>query len=153
MEARRKSMQEGKKDVNINFMKKYFSLLSVLLLLAGCATKVDPSKAQKLAESFLEDVKNENYNSINQYYTSSFNESEPLEKKIEKFQRLKNVMGAIQSYELISSKENYDSDKGLNELELKYKVKCEKLTVDETFLIINDEGEEKIIFQNIENAK
>jgi hypothetical protein len=131
---------------------KYF-ICAFLLVMASCALNVDKEKAKKLTDSYLEDVKNENYNSINQYYTSSFNESEPLEKKIEKFNRLKNVMGAVQSYELISMKENKDADKGINELELKYKVKCEKLTVEETFLVINDEGKEKIIFQNIENAK
>ena len=63
------------------------------------------------------------------------------------------MTGSIQSYELISTKENYDSVKGINELELKYKVKCERLTVTYTFLVINDEGDEKIIFQNIENEK
>jgi len=132
---------------------KYLTFISFLIMLASCALNVDKEKAQKLTQSYLEDVKNGNYNSINQYYTSSFNESEPLEKKIEKFNRLKEVMGAIQSYELISTKENKDADKGINELELKYKVKCEKLTVEETFLVVNDEGKEKIMFQNIENAK
>ena len=104
-----------------------------------------------MAEALLNDLKNENYNQLNNYYTASFNESEPLEQKIEKFKRLKETMGAIQSYELLSSKEVSDSDKGINQLELKYKVKCSKITVEETFLIINDEGNEKIIFQNIEN--
>ena len=132
---------------------KYFIGISLILTFASCALNVDKEKAQKLTQSYLEDVKNENYNGINQYYTSSFNESEPLEKKIEKFNRLKNVMGAIQSYELVSTKENKDADKGINELELKYKVKCEKLTVEETFLVVNDEGKEKIMFQNIENGK
>ena len=95
---------------------KYFTLISFLVMLASCALNVDKEKAQKLTQSYLDDVKNGNYNSINQYYTSSFNESEPLEKKIEKFNRLKDVMGAIQSYELISTKENKDADKGINEL-------------------------------------
>jgi len=46
-----------------------------------------------------------------------------------------------------------DSDKGLNQLTLKYKVFCEKVAVVQTFLFINDEGNSKIIFQNIENLK
>ena len=98
-------------------------------------------------------MKNESYSSIEKYYSSSFNENEPQNQKVEKFKRLKETLGAIKSYELISVKENIDSDKGLNELQLKYKVTCERAVVEETYLVINDEGDEKIIFQNIENAK
>jgi hypothetical protein len=134
-------------------MKSLLSILLIALFISSCANKVDKEKAKDLVASFLNDVKNENYASINQYYSASFNDSEPADKKAEKFNRLKSVMGAIQSWTLISEKENYDSDRGINELELKYKVKCEKMTAEETFLIINDEGKEKIIFQNIENAK
>jgi hypothetical protein len=53
----------------------------------------------------------------------------------------------------MSANEEYDSDKGLNQLTLKYKVFCEKVTLLQTFLFINDEGESKIIFQNVENLK
>ena|SRR3569832_375556 len=134
-------------------MKPLLSSLLIILFITSCANKVDKSKAEELVASFLNDVKNENYASIDQYYSASFNDSEPADKKAEKFNRLKSVLGAIQSWALISEKENYDSDKGINQLELKYRVKCEKLTAEETFLIINDEGKEKIIFQNIENAK
>jgi len=134
-------------------MKIHLPIFLLLLFISSCAVKVDQTKARAMAEQLLNDLKNENYNNVNNYYTASFNESEALEAKIEKFKRLKDTMGAIQSYELLSSKENYDSDRGINQLELKYKEKCSKITVDETFLIISDEGNEKIIFQNIENAK
>src|SRR6266853_694286 len=110
-------------------MKVHLPLLLTLLFLSSCALKVDQTKARSMAEAMLSDLKNENYNQLNNYYTSSFNESEPLEQKIEKFKRLKETMGAIQSYELISSKENYDSDRSINQLELKYKVKCTRITV------------------------
>jgi len=121
-------------------------------MFSGCGLgKVDPQKGQALVENLLNDLKAENYSSLDKYYTSSFNESEPADKKIEKFKQLKETLGGIKSYELTSSKENYDSDRGVNELELKYKVTCDRLTVKETYLVINDEGETKIIFQNIEN--
>jgi hypothetical protein len=157
MESQNINSVKAKRDINFNsytnMLKSILPALVFSFLLFSCANKVDKVKAQQLAESFLTDMKNENYSSINKYYSDSFNESEPDEKKIEKFNRLKKVMGAIQSWELISSKENYNSVQGINQLELKYKVKCEKLTVEEIFLIINDEGDEKIIFQNIENLK
>jgi hypothetical protein len=134
-----------------NFRVHIFAM--IVFVFAGCATKVDQSKAKTLVENLLNDLKNENYSSLDKYYTSSFNESEPLNQKVEKYKRLKDTMGAIKSFELAGSKENYDSDRGINELELKYKVHCVRMVADESFLVINDEGDEKIIFQNIENSK
>jgi len=130
-----------------------FVILACVVLFFGCSAPIDKKKAQSLVESLLMDLKNENYASLNSYYSASFNESETLEQKTEKFKRLKETMGGIRSFELISSKENHDTDKGVNELELKYKVVCERVTVVETYLIISDEGDLKIIFQNIENKK
>ncbi|MCX6290916.1 MAG: hypothetical protein NT126_04050 [Bacteroidetes bacterium] len=125
-----------------------------LLILASCGMgKIDAGKAKILVGGLLHDVKTENYAALDNYYSSSFNASEPLDKKEEKFRQLKSAMGAMISYEPMSSKESYDSDKGINQLELKYKVKYVRVTVQETFLVINDEGESKIIFQNIENLK
>ena len=106
-----------------------------------------------MAENLLTDLKNENYSSIDKYYTALANESEPVAKKTERFRQLKEITGGIKSFEFMNAKEEYDSDKGLNQLELKYKVICEKVTVVQTFLFINDEGTSKIIFQNIENLK
>jgi hypothetical protein len=118
----------------------------------GCGlADVSKDKAQHLAESLLNDIKSENYNNLDNYYTASFNESEPQQIKVEKYNKLLKAMGKIQSYELIEAKENKDSDNGGPSIALKYKVKCERLTVVETFIIINDEGHHKISFQNIEN--
>lgn len=57
----------------------------------------------------------------------------------------------MKSYELLEAKEKHDSVSGLNQLILKYKVVCEKVTALQTLVIINDEGQLKIIFQNFEN--
>lgn len=136
-------------------MKNYV-LLFLLSAISHCGCglgKIDHQQAKSLVENLLNDLQNENYTSLNKYYTSSFNESEPDEKKIEKYKRLKEVMGPIQSYKLVSEQESRDEDKGFKRLELIYHVICTKVTVKETFLIINDEGELKIIFQNIENLK
>ena len=133
-------------------MKNYIAILFIALL-SSCALKVNQTDARAAAEGLLTDLKNDNYAEIDKYYTDLSNESEPLAKKKERFEQLKTVTGAIESFEFLSAKEDFDSDKGLNQLELKYKVRCEKLTVMETFLFINDEGKSKIIFQNIENLK
>jgi hypothetical protein len=115
--------------------------------------KVNQSEAKKAAEDLLTDIKEAKYDDIDKYYTDLSNESEPHAKKIERFEQLKTITGPIKSFEFMDANEEYDSDKGLNQLTLKYKVFCEKVTVLQTFLFINDEGDSKIIFHNIENLK
>lgn len=135
-------------------MKTISSLFILLALLSSCSVgKIDQPKAKTMVESLLNDLKTENYSALDKYYTSSFNESEPLDQKTEKFKQLKETMGAMKSFELISSTEKHDADKGINQLELKYKVICDRVTVLETYLVMSDEGDQKIIFQNIENFK
>jgi hypothetical protein len=132
---------------------KIYPAVVLLFLLSSCALKVNQAEARSVAESLLTDLKNENYSGIDKYYTALSNESEPVEKKTERFRQLKGITGPIKSFEFMNAKEQYDSDKGLNQLELKYKVICEKVTLVQTFLFINDEGNSRIIFQNIENLK
>ena len=122
-------------------------------MLSSCALKVDQEEAKKVAESLLTDLKEGRYDDINNYYSDLSNESQPLDQKILRFKQLQEVTGSIKSFEFMDAKEEYDSDKGLNQLTLHYKVYCEKVTLKQTFLFINDEGNSKIIFQNIENLK
>lgn len=129
------------------------NFIILLLLLSSCALKVDQSEARATAEAVLTDLKNGNYQELDKYYTDLSNEGEPLEKKIERFKQLKETTGAIQSFEFMEAKEEYDNVNHLNQLQLKYKVVCERVTVQHTFLFINDEGTSKIFFQNIENLK
>jgi len=127
-------------------------LYPILLLLISCGlAAVDPDKAKAVAESLMNDMKREDYSKLDSYYTADSNESEPLAKKVEKFQKLREVMGPIQSYELLSAREDASSDHGGPKIELKYKLKCANTTVIHTLLIINDEGTHKISFQNFEN--
>lgn len=131
-------------------MRKYLYCLFVFLAACSLAT-IDENKAKAVAESLMNDLKNENYANLNDYYTASFNESEPLEKKEEKYKRLKDVMGRVESYELISKRMDESSDLGGPKIELKYKMKCSRTIVTHTLVIINDEGSHKIAFQNFEN--
>ena len=132
---------------------KIYAIIIITFMLSSCALKVDQSDAKKVAESLLTDIMNDNYDNINNYYSDLSNESQPLEQKVLRFKQLQEVTGKIKSFEFMDAKEEYDNDKGLNQLTLKYKVFCEKVTVMQTFLFINDEGHSKIIFQNIENLK
>src|SRR5436190_7256490 len=108
---------------------KIYSFLVLLFFVSSCALKVDQSDAKKVAEGLLTDIKNGNYENINQYYSDLSNESQPKEQKVLRFKQLQDVTGKIKSFEFMDSKEEYDSDKGLNQLTLNYKVFCEKITV------------------------
>ncbi len=130
---------------------KVLFLLMTVLFSACFLGKVDKEKGIQFANQLLDDLKKEDYSRIDSYYAASFSENEPTEKKIEKFKRLREVMGPMKSYELLETKEKHDSVSGLNQLILKYKVVCEKVTALQTLVIINDEGQLKIIFQNFEN--
>jgi hypothetical protein len=121
------------------------------LFIASCSLKVDQPKAKHLVESLLNDLKNENFSNIDQYYISSFNESEPKDKKIEKYNRLKEVIGSIVSYEFVIANEKYNDYSNIKMLELIYNVNGAKVKVRETFQVVNDEGDLKIVFQNVEN--
>jgi hypothetical protein len=130
-------------------MKKFFYLLLLFFISCGWS-KVDPAKARAVAENFLTDQKNERYDGINDYFTSSFNESEPLEQKAEQLKKIKDTLGPIESFELADTKV---SEHGLDDpstVQLIYKVKYARAVAEQTFIIINDEGKHKITFQNIE---
>lgn len=125
---------------------------ALILLVASCApTPIKKEEALKLTDSFMRDLQTENYQNADSYFSSSFNNNEPLEKKIEKYKRLRQVMGAIESYELIDAIEEYDKERGVNQLKVVYKVKCQRVIAKETFLVVKDEGDLEIVFQNIEN--
>src|SRR4030095_7685608 len=129
-------------------MKKIFYFL--LLLFVSCAwTKVDPEKARTVAENYLTDQKNEQYDNINDYFTPSFNESEPQEQKVEKLKKIKDVLGAIESFELTDTKV---TQRGLDDpstVQLTYRVKYARGTAEQMLIIMNEEGKHKITFMNV----
>ena len=127
-------------------MKKIAAILILTIAVACNINKPDPKQAQVLAEQILDDIKNENYTALDKYYTTALNEGESLEKKIEKFKKLKEVLGVIESYTLNSVTENGDTEQPT--IVLKYKLKCTKVNAEQIFTIIKDEGEYKIAAQN-----
>src|SRR5207253_10144094 len=119
-----------------------------LILFAACGwTKVDLAKAKAIAESYLADQKNEQYGGIDEYFTASFNESEPLEQKVDKLKKIKEALGAIESFALTDTKM---TERGLDDpstVQLVYKVKYARGNAQQIFIIMNDEGKHKITFQ------
>lgn len=126
----------------------------LLLFCGGCGSaEVKTDEAKKLVEGLLTDLKNENYDRVNDYFTSSFNQSESMEVKVQKFVRLMDTTGPIESFEFVSEEKKYDEESGYNQLKLLYKVKCSRTNLKETFIVVSDEGKLGIIFYNVENLE
>ena len=96
-------------------------------------------------------MKAENYQNLNLYFTDSSNETESLQWKTEKFKQLKDVAGAMKSFELTSSKQGESRDLEAPSVMFTYKVTFEKVILEENFTVIKDEGKYKITLQNIVN--
>ncbi|MBK9320992.1 MAG: hypothetical protein IPM91_20825 [Bacteroidetes bacterium] len=127
------------------------SLAILAFLFSSCSSEVDGTEAKKIVEQLLTDLKNEKYDGLDTYYTSSSNRSEPLQAKMEKFIRLQDTTGPIESFEYVSEDKKYDEASGYNQLTLIYKVVCSRVVLKETFILVKDEGKTGIIFQNTEN--
>ena len=126
----------------------------ILFFCGGCGSaEVKSDEAKKLVEGLLADLKNENYDRVNDYFTSSFNQSESMEVKVQKFVRLMDTTGPIESFEFVSEEKKYDEASGYNQCSLLYKVKYSRTTLKETFIVVSDEGKLGIIFYNVENLE
>lgn len=130
---------------------RLIAFLFILFSIACTPSKINKDEALKLTDNLMNDLKSGNYQNVDAYFSSSFNNSEPFDKKIVKYKRLKEVMGSMESFELMSATEEYDAEAGVNQFKVIYKVKCSRVTAKETFLVVKDEGDLKIVFQNIEN--
>ncbi len=127
-------------------------ILINLFLAVGCGlTRVDPAEGQQLVERLLDDVKNEDYSRLGDYYISSFMASEDPESMRIKFDKLHRTAGAMQSWEKVSGDQRYDEGTGFDQLTLVYKVRYGSVTLRETFIVVKDEGHTGILFHNMEN--
>jgi hypothetical protein len=126
-------------------------LCGFTLFITSCSSEVDSAEAKKIVTQLLSDLKEEKYDALDSYYTASSNQGESLQAKTEKYIRLQDTTGPIQSFEFVSEEKKYDDATGFNQLTLIYKVVCSRVTLRQTFILVKDEGKTGIIFQNTEN--
>ncbi|MBK7965141.1 MAG: hypothetical protein IPK10_07495 [Bacteroidetes bacterium] len=148
------NMKSKNHSSRLKFIFHFISLFFLMNFLSSCGSAdVKTDEAKKIVEGLLTDLKNENYDRVDDYFTSSFNQSENMEAKVQKFIRLLDTTGPIQSFEFVSEEKKYDDTSGYNQLSLIYKVKCSRTTLKETFIVVSDEGKLGIIFYNLENLE
>ena len=148
------NMKSKNHATRLKFILHFISLFFLVNFLGSCGSaEVKTDEAKKLVEALLADLKNENYDRVNDYFTSSFNQSESMEVKVQKFIRLLDTTGPIQSFEFVSEEKKFDEASGYNQCSLLYKVKCSRTNLKETFIVVSDEGKLGIIFYNVENLE
>jgi len=133
-------------------MKKIaLALLSSLLIIRCSVAKLDMNAAKETVENCLKAIDKGDYAAVKStYYSTEFVQSESEEKLAEKFNKLKEVTGKMQSYELKESK--VESEAGEEEcIKLVYDVKYERVTTHEDFVIIIEGGKHKIASHLVSN--
>lgn len=124
-------------------MKKLLLVL-ISISLIGCDTEqLDQTKAEETVESLIQNISQEEYDKVSDFYTDSFNSGEPLEVRTEKFKALRNAMGALKSQELIEKEHQADFAEQAK-LILTYKVKYARVTAIEKFTVVKEDGSYKV---------
>ena len=128
----------------------WLSLISLMFLSACTTEKLNEEEAQARVEKLLKDLSENNYNHIGTHFTAEFNKNEPVEKKIEKYQQLKSVLGDLNSVELVSSTSEANFGEQAR-VQLQYRIHYANATTLEDFTVVKDEGEYRIASHHIKN--
>lgn len=128
-------------------MKKL--LLVLCIAFTACSPQVDENTAKQKVSELLELLKNGQIDKAESYYSDSFNASESTEIRKKKFEQIEAASGPIKSFELISSEKQVIDERNI--LILKYKVVCERLTLNHNFIVAKEEGEHVILNHEISN--
>lgn len=133
-------------------MKAKILIAAFALFLFSCAAdKLDIAKARDTAEKCLTAIDKEDYAAVvNDYYSKELNGSQTQEELSAKFKKLKDVTGPMQSFELKSSDNSVEPLKE-SSCTLTYVVKHERITTNEKFTIIEEDGKYRISQHEIRN--
>ena len=129
-------------------MKNLTVILVVLLLSACSSVKPDMSKAKQCSDNFLNALKENNFEEALKYYSTDEFYSEGTENRTGKMEELSTSIGKVISYSLTDSI-LVEEKEGGSSIVLTYKVENEKINSIQTFIIQNEDGEYKIISQDV----
>jgi len=126
-------------------MKTAIILAVCVALLTSCSLeKPNVEKARAVAEACLKAVDKGDYKTVrDEYYTSEFVKAETEEQLAGKFNKLKEITGALKEYELTESK--LETEMGEEAcVKLTYSVQHERVTTREEFVVVVEDGKHKI---------
>jgi hypothetical protein len=130
-------------------MKHAFILLFTLVFISCSHTKLDIEEARECAEGYLTAVQESNFKKASTYYSDMYNETESPELRIEKMQKLEEVMGKMISFDLIESEHEKKPGEFMETVKLTYKVEHANVGATQRFVLMKDKGKCKIVGQHV----
>ena len=127
--------------------------LMLVLGFVSCAEKpMDVDQAKKVVEELITLTDKGDYEALEKLYTPAFNQSEPMEVKIEKLNRLKEMLGPVESVEFINSTHvaEFGQPKAVM---LEYKVHHANVTTIEKFSVVEEEGGYRVSSHSVETQQ
>ena len=122
----------------------------VVLLFTSCGMgRPELPAAKNKAEELLQYIQAHAYDKTSSCYSASFNESENVSKRQEKFEQIEKVSGAVRSINFMESREEIIDERPV--LVLTYKVQHEKTTLTHVLIIGMEEGICEVLQHAISN--
>jgi hypothetical protein len=128
----------------------YFSISFLIILLYSCSlTEIDSEKARAVTEGYLNAVISGDLKGALNFYSSEYDEDATPEKRMEKLQRLQEVMGPVLSFQLTDSGKINAGD--LPAMSFTYSVKHPKINSTEKFIVVREGSDYKISAHDIKS--
>jgi hypothetical protein len=125
----------------------------MLVFIAACSSdKIEIPEAKNAAENLIKAIDKQDYAETSNYYTVNFNQSESEQQRAEKFKQLRDVMGNMESYQLVDS--TNATEPGIEaSAVLTYRIKRSSINSLETFTVVYDEGNYRVANHSIKADK
>jgi hypothetical protein len=125
-------------------------LLPFLLLVIACNSTPDLPGSKACVENYLDALKMADFETADQYYSDSYGLSDSKEDRLGKMRKLHEVLGEVVSYQLTDSlvEENFGEP---TKIMLTYDVRHRKANTEEKYTVMKDEGNFRIVSQEVEN--
>ncbi|MBA3899007.1 MAG: hypothetical protein H0X62_02170 [Bacteroidetes bacterium] len=131
-------------------LMKTLMLCCVLFTFTACSDQLDETEAKAVVENLLQEIDNENYESLAEFYSNSFNDGESIEKRAEKFDKLKSILGGLMAFEVIET-ENLANFGEPAQVLLTYRIQRTKVSSIEKFVVIKESGAYRVTSHGITN--
>ena len=132
-------------------MKEIGLVCWMILLLAACSSeKLQMGEAKKTAESFIWQLDKGNYSDLSKILSDSYNASESNEKLVEKYKKLKDILGNVKKVQLTESVLEEKTGEE-SKVILTYLVTHDKLNSQEVFAVVKEGNTYKVADHSVES--